>query len=166
MQYIDNISDLILMSGFEPIKYTFKTQIKWQDGEIGRISSEGKKPVNIALPENLGGPGGSWSPDELFVSSVEACVMLTFFWLLKNYEDKKINIISYESETEGISQIDKDGLFRFTKLTLTPTIVISNPDDKPAIERVLKKLDSWCCISNSIKTSVIIEPTVKIELKK
>jgi peroxiredoxin-like protein len=151
------------MSGFEPRKYLYKTKIKWLGGEKGEISSEQKDSIEITLPKELGGPGGFWSPDELFVSSVESCAMLTFFWLLEN---KNIQIISYESKAEGISQIDKDGLFRFTKLILTPTIVLSDSNDKPIVDDVLNKLDDWCCISNSVKAKVIIEPIVKIGPKE
>ena len=74
-------------------------------GNKGEITSEGKPSIEIALPEELGGPSGIWSPDELFVTSVEACAMLTFFWLI---EGKNIEIISYESTAEGVSQIAKD----------------------------------------------------------
>ncbi len=148
------------MSGFEPRKYLYKTQIRWQGGEIGKISSKDKDLIEIALPKELGGPGEIWSPDELFVSSVESCIMLTFFWLI---QDKEINILSYESEAEGISQIDKDGIFRFTELIIKPIILISDSKEKPIVDDALKKLDNWCCISNSIKTTVVIEPTVKIK---
>jgi len=147
------------MSGFEPRKYIYKTHIKWQGRETGKIYSEEKNPLEIALPKELGGPGGIWSPDELFVSSVESCAMLTFFWLIEN---KNIKVLSYESEAEGISQIDNDGLFRFMKITLKPIIIISDTNERSIVEDALKKLEHWCCISNSVKSKVVIEPIVKV----
>jgi peroxiredoxin-like protein len=151
------------MSGFEPRKYIYNTQVKWQGAVLGQISSEEKTGIEIALPKELGGPGVVWSPDELFVSSVDSCAMLTFFWLI---DGKNINIVSYESQAEGISQIDEDGVFRFTQVTLKPTIVISNQEDIEKVNEAIKKLESWCCISNSVKTKVVIEPTVRVENKK
>ncbi len=63
---------------------------------------------------------------------------------------------------EGVSQIADDGEFRFTEVKLKLEIVISNQDDLPKVNDVIKKLDTWCCISNSIKTRVIIEPKVTV----
>jgi peroxiredoxin-like protein len=147
------------MVSFEPRKYMYKTQVKWKEGEKGVTSSTGNSPINIALPENLGGPGGDWSPDELFVSSAEACAMLTFFWLIK---DEDVDVVSYESETEGISQIAKGGIFRFTKLTIKPTITIKKAEDKLAVKEAVRKLDDWCCVSNSTKADVVIEAEIMV----
>ncbi len=151
------------MMSFQPRKYHYKTRIKWTQNDEGETSTEGNPPIQIALPENLGGPGGSWSPDELFVSSAEACAMLTFFWLLK---DKDVEVISYESEAEGVSHIDRDGLFRFTKVTIRPTIIVKREEDIPKVEKAVKKLDDSCCVSNSLKSQVVIEAKIKVENQK
>lgn len=148
------------MVSFEPRKYVYKTHIKWSEGEKGVTSSTGNSPINIALPENLGGPGGEWSPDELFVSSAEACAMLTFFWLLK---DKDVEVLSYESEAEGISHIASGGKFRFTKVLIKPKIIISKDEDILKVEEALKKLDDSCCVSNSLKSEVVIEAKIEVE---
>ena len=148
------------MVSFQPRKYVYNTSIKNTGTQKGETSSPGNSPIKIALPENLEGPGGNWSPDELFVASAEACAMLTFFWLLK---DEDIEIISYESETEGISQITKGGIFRFTKITIKPTITIKKAEDKLAVKEAVKKLEDWCCVSNSTKADVVIEADIKVE---
>jgi peroxiredoxin-like protein len=153
----------IIMASFQPRKYLYKTGIKWIAGENGEIYSKDNPSIKIALPENLGGPGGNWSPDELFVASAEACAMLTFFWLLK---DMDVDVQSYESEAEGISQIASGGIFRFTKITLKPRIIISKEEDMSKVEEAVKKLDDWCCVSNSVKAEVLIEPTIEIGNKK
>jgi peroxiredoxin-like protein len=150
------------MVSFEPRKYIYKTNIKWTGSDKGIISSSGKPEIEIAMPEELGGPTGFWSPDELFVSSVDACAMLTFFWLM---EGKNIEVLDYQSSAEGISQISKDGDFRFTTIVLRPKIVVSNPEDEEKIQEIIRKLDNWCCISNSTKAEVTIEPEIEIRNK-
>ncbi len=89
--------------------------------------------------------------------------MLTFFWLLK---DKDVEVLSYESEAEGVSQITSGGEFRFTDITLRPTIVISKEEDIPKVEEAVKKLDDWCCVSNSLKTKVMIDAKIKVGEEK
>ena len=145
------------MTGFQPRKYRYKTSVEWSKDNKGEVNSEDKPSIEIALPVELGGPGGIWSPDELFVSSIEACAMLTFFWLI---DGKGLDVISYKSEAEGVSQIADDGKFRFTEVILKPIIKISNNDDRPKVEGALKKLDDWCCVSNSTKASVLIKPEI------
>jgi peroxiredoxin-like protein len=151
------------MWGFQPREYIYKTSIKSTGKHKGLVSSATKDnptTLEIALPYELGGPKGFWSPDELFVSAVEACAMLTFFWLI---EGKNIDVVSYQSEAEGVSKIASDREFRFTKIVLKPIIVISNNDDLPKVEDAIKKLENWCCVSNSTKAEVIIEPEIKVE---
>jgi peroxiredoxin-like protein len=151
------------MTGLEPRKYIYNTQVKWIGGDSGKIASDNKPSIQIALPEELGGPKGIWSPDELFVSSVEACAMLTFFWLIN---EKNIEIISYESTAEGISQIAADGEFRFTTIALKPKIVISNKEDFPKVEDAIGDLDNWCCVSNSTKAKVEIKAEIIVQEEK
>jgi peroxiredoxin-like protein len=148
------------MVSFQPRKYVYNTSVKNNGTQRGETSSTGNPAIKIALPENLEGPGGDWSPDEMFVASAEACAMLTFFWLLK---DKGVEIASYESETEGVSQITPGGIFRFTKLTIKPTITIKKEEDKLEVREAIKKLDDWCCVSNSTKADVIIEAEIKVQ---
>jgi peroxiredoxin-like protein len=145
------------MGSFQPRKYSYKTGARWTEEGKGEIFSSGNPAIQIALPENLEGPGGHWSPDELFVASAEACAMLTFFWLLK---DKSVNVLSYESEAEGISQII-GGEFRFAKVTIKPVIVVSNEEDIKEVEEAVKKLEDWCCVSNSTKADVTIEADIR-----
>ncbi len=148
------------MVSFEPRKYIYNTKIKNVDTLRGEIRSPGNPQIRIALPQNLEGPGGDWSPDELFVSSAEACAMLTFFWLIRN-EDVKVT--SYVSEAEGISQISEGGIFRFTKITIKPTITIKLTESKITVMDAVKKLDDWCCVSNSTNADVVIDATIKVE---
>jgi peroxiredoxin-like protein len=151
---------LIIMVSFQPRRYVYNTKVTNNGSVRGETSSPGNPPIKIALPENLEGPGGDWSPDELFIASAEACAMLTFFWLLK---DKGVEIASYESETEGVSQITKGGIFRFTKITIKSTITLKKKEDKLEVLEAVKKLDDWCCVSNSTKADVLIEADIKVE---
>jgi peroxiredoxin-like protein len=148
------------MVSLEPRKYEFRSQVKWTDDSRGVVSQNGTNPIKIALPKELEGPGGAWSPDEMYVASVEACAMLTFFWLIKN---KNVDVLSYESNAKGISQIADDGLFRFVSIELNPKIVISNPDDKLEVKTAIQKLDEWCCISNSSKAPVIVNAEIVVK---
>ena len=89
--------------------------------------------------------------------------MLTFFWLIKK---DNIKIISYESQAEGVSKLDKKHIFRFTKIILRPHIVIDDAKEIPKVEHTIDQLESWCCISNSTNAVVLIEPTIEVKEDK
>jgi peroxiredoxin-like protein len=150
---------VIYMVSFKPRQYQYRSRLKWTANDQGETLSKGNPPIKIALPENLGGPGRAWSPDEMFVASAEACAMLTFFWLLR---DKEVEIKSYESEAEGVSQIDSDGTFRFTKIIIMPVITIAKEEHKLDVKTAVKQLDDNCCVSNSMKGEVVIDAEIKL----
>jgi peroxiredoxin-like protein len=147
------------MINFQPKQYRYQTQAKWKGGDTGTTISQDNPSLDFTLPENLQGPGGNWSPDEMLVSSTEACAMLTFFWLLR---EKDVEVLSYESTAEGISQIAEDGIFRFVKITIKPIISVNHENDVPKVKEAVLKLDDWCCVSNSLKTKIIIDAEIKI----
>ncbi len=49
-----------------------------------------------------------------------------------------------------------------TEIALNPELTIKNEADKEKAERVLQKSEAACLISNSIKSKVILNTTVKV----
>ena len=59
--------------------YTYRTCLKWTERKIGMLSSPGKPDLQVATPPEFKGHEGIWSPEDLFMASVNVCVMSTFF---------------------------------------------------------------------------------------
>jgi len=58
------------------------------------IESKVKPSIELSAPVEFGGKSGFWTPEELLVASVNACLMTTFSY----YSVKKdFKFISYES---------------------------------------------------------------------
>ena len=79
-------------------KFFYKTSIKWSREKKGILSSPDKPDIEIATPPEFRGHPGIWTPEDLFVSSVNSCIMLVFFHFAKRYD---IEIASYHSEAKG-----------------------------------------------------------------
>ena len=61
--------------------FRFKAGVVWEGGRRGLITSAGKPDVMVGSPPEFKGEAGVWSPEELLVSSVNTCLMLTYLTL-------------------------------------------------------------------------------------
>ena len=144
----------------EPVKYPYETNLKWKNEKKGILSSEGKPDIEVACPPEFGGHQGIWAPGNLFVGSVEVCLMTTFLW---HANRKNLRLNDYTSSAQGIVQ-QVDGKPRFSSLKITINVEVSSEIDKKNAEIIFKKLQHGCLISNSCETK--IEFDYKISLGK
>jgi len=66
----------------------------------------------------------------------------------------------YESVAEGRLEM-VDGRFQFTAITLKPTITLSVKADAAKAKDLIEKAEANCLISNSMKASISLEPTIR-----
>ena len=78
--------------------YTYRTTVRWTGRKTGVASSAGKPDVQVATPPEFKGHEGIWSPEDLYVASINVCVMTTF---LAFAERAGLSFAGYESEAEG-----------------------------------------------------------------
>lgn len=137
--------------------YIYRTSLKWTERKMGMLSSPGKPNVQVSTPPEFKGHEGIWSPEDLFVASVNVCVMSTFLALA---ERAGLAFSSYESDAEGRVEL-VEGKLQVTSVTLTPRITISSSEDVDKAKELLTKVESNCLISNSVKTHVTMHATVE-----
>ena len=137
--------------------YSFQTTVKWNEGLTGTISAPQLSPFIVATPpEFKNGVPNTWSPEHLFVASVNICLMTTFIAVAAN---SKLDVTRYLSDAVGV--IEKiDGKFMFSRIELKPTIHIKFEKDFERAERILKKAENLCLVSNSIKSGLILTPKI------
>lgn len=137
----------------------YKTVVKWEKDRIGILSAPELESFRVATPPEFPkGVPGIWSPEHLFVSSVNVCYMTTFLAIAEN---SKLNFDSFECEAVG--KLEKvDGKFMISEIELYPKLKISNEDQKERAERILQKSEEYCLISNSFKTKVSLKPEIVV----
>jgi len=133
--------------------YTYRTAVKWTGQKMGVASSPGKPDIQVATPPEFKGHEGIWSPEDLYVASVNVCIMSTF---LAFAERAGLSFTDYESDAEGRLEL-VDGKFQVTSVTLRPKVTLKNSEDAGKAKELLAKVDANCLISNSIKTKVMVE---------
>ncbi len=136
--------------------YTYRTRVRWTGQRKGSLSAEGKPDLAVATPPEFKGHPGIWSPEDLFVASVNICTMSTF---LAFAERAGFAFHSYESEAEGRLEL-LEGKFTFTAITLRPKLTLVPGGDPAKAKELLEKAEAACLISNSITARVTLEPTI------
>lgn len=138
----------------------YEVKLHWESERKGLMSS----PVldsNIEVatpPEFPNGIPGIWSPEHLLVAAVNSCLMTTFLAIADN---SKFDFINFECKADG--KLEKvDGKFMISEIVLTPVLTISGNTDKEKALRILQKSEAACLISNSIKSSIVFQPEIRI----
>ena len=137
----------------------YKTKVKWEEGRIGTLSSPTLDSFKVATPPEFSkGVPNTWSPEHLFVASINICLMTTFVAIADN---SKLEFESFECE--GVGKLEKvDGKFMISEVELNPIVKIKYDKDKERAERIINKAENLCLISNSAKSKIILNPQIKI----
>jgi organic hydroperoxide reductase OsmC/OhrA len=136
--------------------FTFKTSASWTTGAKGTVSAEGKPPLEVTAPAEFKGAQGLWSPEEMFVASVEICHMATFLSYAARHN---MPILSYKSRANGVLE-HLDGDYRFTRIVIFPSITVAAPVCEKEVYATLVEAQKHCLVANSIASIVEVSPTI------
>jgi peroxiredoxin-like protein len=117
----------------------------------------GLPALQVTAPPEFRGNPGFWTPEHLYVASVNSCFIVTFLAIA---ELSKLEFISFSSEATGrLERIEPSG-YEVTDIVLKPKLVVRHSRDVERAARLLDKAERSCLISNSIKTIVKIKPEI------
>ncbi len=137
----------------------FETQLKWKEGKQANLNARENPLLQVGTPPDFGGPQHTWSPEELFIASIESCLMSTFLYFVDRFH---LSMTEYSSQSKGDLTKTADGL-RFSKVEIR--IVMSWADEeshKKANSLNLKeKLEKYCPVSNSVDCPI----TIRIDMQ-
>jgi len=139
-------------------EYFYETNLEWTGEHKGNISSPDKQAIPVACPPEWGGHPGIWSPEDMFVGSIELCTMTTFLWLLDRYN---LKISSYNSKAVGTAKM-VDNSFIFSDVVVLPRVEIIDEKDTDQVLKMFQECKKWCLVTKSVKTEVRIEPTITV----
>lgn len=136
--------------------YTYRTTVTWTERKMGLLTSPSKPDLQVATPPEFKGHEGIWSPEDLFVASVNVCVMSTF---LAFAERAGLAFTGYQSDAEGRVEL-VEGKFQMTTIALKPKVTLKPGEDVGKAKELLAKAEANCLISNSVTARVTVEPTI------
>ena len=144
--------------------HIYNVDINWNADRKGvmcspELNKDANSCIDVATPPEFPkGIPGIWSPEHLFTASVSSCLMTTFLAIAEN---SKLEFESFNCKSKG--KLEKvDGRFLMTQITLEPKVVILNEKDRERAQKVLEKSEKACLISNSIKSEVLMIPSIEV----
>lgn len=138
--------------------FTYRTSVEWLGRRAGMLSSQAKMPFRVASPPEFRGEPDVWSPEDLFVAAIDTCLMMTF---ASKAEKKQLAIDGYMSEAEGVLEFVGDG-YQFTKVTVKPTILITDSRFAPEIVRTVQEAHRDCLVARSCSAEIIVQPDIEL----
>ncbi|SRX72873.1 OsmC family protein [Aequorivita antarctica] len=149
-------------------KHHYNVDINWNQDRKGMMCSPELASSNsitancieVATPPDfLKGMPNIWSPEHLFTASVSSCLMTTFLAIAEN---SKLDFSGFSCKSKGVME-RVDGKYLMTEVILEPTVTIKDEKDRERAEKILQKSEAACLISNSIKSKVTMEVSIKID---
>jgi peroxiredoxin-like protein len=138
----------------------YETEVVWVGERIGELRSPGLPTIEVTSPPEFQGHAGVWTPENLFVASVNACFLMTFLAIA---ELSKLDFVSISAAARGRLEKVEGAGYQITELVLKPKLVVRFSRDVERAGRLLEKAEKNCFISNSIKTRIALEPEVMAE---
>lgn len=144
------------------VTHYYQTEVGWMGQRRGYLRSSADLPaIEVASPPEFNGHEHTWTPEHLFVASLNSCYMATFIAIA---EMSKLDIVSFTSFAVGkLEKVEGVG-FRLNEIVLKPKLVIKFEYDSERAQRILEKAEKNCFISNSILTEVKLEPSIDFEV--
>lgn len=144
--------------GLEPRTYIYSTSLRWTGEHKGTLSCEGKPDVPVACPPEWGGHPGIWSPEDLFVASLEVCTMTTFLFLLEKHRGR---LVSYSSVASGAARM-VEGSFVFDEVAVEVSVKVPAEGDVAKAARAFEEIEGLCMVTNSVKCRVMVKPRISV----
>jgi organic hydroperoxide reductase OsmC/OhrA len=104
---------------------------------------------------------GHWSPEHLFTAAIGSCLMTTFLAIAEN---SQLAFHQFNCDAEGrLEQVE--GKWLMTQVVLFPSLTILREEDRAKADRILHKAKEACLISRSVKSEVLMQPTIDVALE-
>jgi len=139
-------------------RFTHKAVIAWNQTRKAFLCSLGKKTIEIAESLESKKHDDMWTPNELFVVSVEGFVKDAF---MDSAKRNNLQVLSYESEGQGIVEKVEDKIM-FTEIKIRPKIIVTADSQIEKARELIEIAGKNCFISNFITAKINIEPEIKI----
>jgi organic hydroperoxide reductase OsmC/OhrA len=137
--------------------FYYETEIDWRKESEGQLRGPGLPPLTVGAPPEFKGREGQWTPEHLFVASVNTCFMLTLLAIAGN---SKLPLVSFSSTAKGKLEKVEGAVYQVTEIVIKPRVVIASAQDLGRMTRILEKAKENCFVTNSIKSRVKVEPEV------
>ena len=139
---------------------SYTSTARWTTGRSGIVNAESvEEPIGFSAPIEFHGEAGMWTPEHFLTAAVAGCFITTFMAIA---EASKFEVLSMEVSATGLLEKVERG-FQFTRVVMRPVLIIARDSDHERALRLIEKTERSCLIARSLRSEVVVEPTVLVE---
>jgi len=137
--------------------YFYETEVEWKGEREGNLRGPNLPVVAVDAPLEFKGHEGKWTPEHLFVASVNTCFMMTFLAIA---EYSKLPLVRFRSTATGKLEKVQGAGYQLIEVVIKPSLVIASAQDLARTPRILEKAKENCFVTNAIKIAVKLQPEI------
>lgn len=124
-----------------------------------RVLISGKPELAGTADTAFRGDADKHNPEDLFLSAIAACHMLTYLALCAG---RGVRVLGYEDAARGTMRTMPRGGGRFEQVTLHPSVTIASQQDSALAMELHEAAHDQCFIANSCSIPIRCEPTIGV----
>lgn len=135
--------------------FSYDTALEWEGGRSCRVTAGDRPPLVVTPPgEFPGGGHGQWSPEHLYLASLQSCTMLSF---LAHCAHNGVEVVGYTSRATGeIARRDDDRRYAFSRVLVEVDARVAGGHSELA-SSLRAKAERDCFITASTSAEVVVE---------
>jgi organic hydroperoxide reductase OsmC/OhrA len=137
--------------------YLFKNRVFKEGDESAKTVFSGPGELEVGPAPEFEGNPETLNPEEMFVASINNCLMTTFFYFVRKLN---VEISSYYSEAQALLEKQKDG-FRFTNVEVRAEVTLKQEELAEKVSELGDLVEKYCLVSRSVVCPVRFKLGVK-----
>lgn len=135
----------------------YSTSISLAGPKKGVVFIRDVVECEVSLPAEFGGIWGKVNPEEIFITSINACLMMSFLFFAEKH---RIPITSYDS-TASTSFKTFEGKKVLSEITLE--VSLSSRAERSKVEETLRLAKQHSPVLNSVSIPVVVHCSINGE---
>lgn len=142
-------------------QYHFHASAQFHEHDRSFVELEHGAPriIHFSAPPEFGGEPGAWTPEHFLLAGVTSCYIATFKAVARA---SKLEFQGIEVTADGLVERESGG-YRFTKITLRPSLIVYREESREFGLRLLEKAERICLVSRSLLSKIELEPKIFVE---
>ena len=137
--------------------YLFKNTVFKEGDESAKTVFSGPGELEVGPAPEFEGNPETLNPEEMFVATINNCLMTTFFYFVRKLN---VEISSYYSEAQALLEKQKDG-FRFTDVEVRAEVTLKQEELAEKVSELGDLVEKYCLVSRSVVCPVRFKLGVK-----
>jgi len=124
-----------------------------------QVYIQDKEHLIVSAAKEFKGDKTKYNPEDLFLSALSSCHMMSYMYLCEKHN---VTLINYIDETSGVLSVNRDGSGLFTSITLAPIVTILEKNKIDLAISLHNEANKLCFIANSCSVPITHLPQIQI----